>query len=146
MAAFFGENLKNHNKLIESYIYPILRYKDGLRLKPSLQFQINSTGSLRILDINKDHTGVYRCFVNNLHTKAKLMRSYSIQVACKSFYQILCDLSLHIAINLNSIFGRSHVKVHFYSLSDNKDCKVIAFPPTMLETEKIYRYMAKDLA
>ncbi|VDL19949.1 unnamed protein product [Hymenolepis diminuta] len=57
-------------------------YKDGLKLRPSLRFQINSTGSLRILGINKDHTGIYRCFVNLLN-KAQLIRSYSIQVACE---------------------------------------------------------------
>nr|CDS30410.1 hemicentin 1 [Hymenolepis microstoma] len=55
-------------------------YKDGLKLRPSLRFQINSTGSLRIIGVNKDHIGVYHCFVNVLN-EAKLLRSYSIQVA-----------------------------------------------------------------
>ncbi|KAH9281114.1 hypothetical protein ECG_06456 [Echinococcus granulosus] len=57
-------------------------YKDGLKLHPSPRLQVNSTGSLRILDISGDHTGIYRCFVD-LQAKAKLVRSYSVQVAYK---------------------------------------------------------------
>ncbi|KAL5107790.1 Immunoglobulin superfamily DCC subclas member 4 [Taenia crassiceps] len=60
----------------------VVWYKDGLKLHPSPHLQVNSTGSLRLLDVNEGHTGVYRCFVD-LQTKAKLVRSYSIQVAYK---------------------------------------------------------------
>lgn len=89
-----------------------LRYKDGLKLHPSLRLQVNSTGSLRLLNVNEDHTGVYRCFVD-LHTKAKLVRSYSIQVARR----FMAGCNRRIAPTRS--FGLNMYNFHFYYTEDD---------------------------
>uniref|UniRef100_A0A5K3EI52 Ig-like domain-containing protein n=1 Tax=Mesocestoides corti TaxID=53468 RepID=A0A5K3EI52_MESCO len=56
--------------------------KNGLSIETSLKTRILSTGSLRISNVLKNHSGIYQCFTK-AQDKMILVRSYLLQVAYK---------------------------------------------------------------
>ncbi|VDM31964.1 unnamed protein product [Hydatigera taeniaeformis] len=129
-------------------------YKDGLKLQSSPRLQVNSIGSLRLLDVNKDHTGVYRCYVD-LHTKVKLVRSYFIQVAykpvalnhfAKSVYltagqpgHVVCCLSGFPEVTQVMWHRNPSLKVSGLKRDERPSTGVQFLPSRPLSTEKLVR-------